>query len=280
VPDSRAATGAKPSARPTRGRRRSSQDRTLMIAAGAILAILALAIIAAVLRNQQAQPAATSTPLAELNVQTAPPGATTASSGAEATPAPSRTPRPAPPGDRPLAARPPAERNGAFSTPPPMTIDPKKSYTATIATEVGDIVIRLFPDKAPKTVNSFVFLARQGFYDGVTFHRVLENFMAQTGDPLGTGTGGPGYEFEDETENGLVFDKPGLLGMAHPNRPDSNGSQFFITFVPTSWLDGIHTVFGEVVQGMDVLSKIRLRDPDQNPTFIGTVIDWIDIQES
>lgn len=247
-----------------------------MIAAGAVLAIVALVIIAVVVRNQQAQSGATSTPLAALNVQTAPPGATSAS-GAAATPTPSRTPRPTPPGDRPLAARPPAERNGAFSTPPPMTIDPKKTYTATIATEVGDIVIRLFADKAPKTVNSFVFLARQGFYDGTTFHRVLEGFMAQGGDPTGTGTGGPGYEFENENPD-AQFDRAGLLAMANRGR-NTNGSQFFITFGPVQLSGADYTIFGEVVQGIDVLAKIKRRDPTQNPTFTGTVIDWIDIQE-
>jgi cyclophilin family peptidyl-prolyl cis-trans isomerase len=223
-----------------------------MIALGVILAIIALTAIVLLVRTLPTQPAATTgTPLAQSQ---------------------------APTGDRPLAAKPPAERNNAFSTPPPMTIDPNKTYTATIATEVGDIVIRLFADKAPKTVNNFVFLARQGFYDGTTFHRVLEGFMAQGGDPTGTGTGGPGYQFEDETNNGLVFDKPGLLAMANAG-PNTNGSQFFITFVPTPWLNGKHTIFGEVVQGIGVLGKIRRRDPTQNPTFTGTVIDWIDIQE-
>lgn len=243
-----------------------------MIALGVILAIIALTAIVLLVRNLPTQPAAaTSTPLAQSQAETALPGTTTAS------PAPTRTPRPAPPGDRPLAAKPPAERNNAFSTPPPITIDPKKTYTATIATEVGDIVVRLFADKAPKTVNSFVFLARQGFYDGTTFHRVLEGFMAQGGDPTGTGTGGPGYEFENENPD-AQFDRAGLLAMANRGR-NTNGSQFFITFGPVQLSGADYTIFGEVVQGIDVLAKIKRRDPTQNPTFTGTVIDWIDIQE-
>jgi cyclophilin family peptidyl-prolyl cis-trans isomerase len=146
--------------------------------------------------------------------------------------------------------------------PPAMMIDTQKSYTATFSTDKGDIVVRLFADKVPNTVNNFVFLARQGFYDGTIFHRVIANFMAQGGDPTGTGRGGPGYRFNDEFNSSLRHNKPGILSMANAG-PNTNGSQFFITHVPTPWLDGKHAVFGEVVSGMDVLMAIPERDPMQ-----------------
>ncbi len=142
-----------------------------------------------------------------------------------------------------------------WTTPPAMTIDPKKSYTATLHTDKGDIVIQLHADKAPKTVNNFVFLARQGFYDGTIFHRVIADFMAQGGDPTGSGRGGPGYKFADEFHPSLRHDKPGVLSMANAG-PGTNGSQFFITHVPTPWLDNKHTIFGEVVEGQDVVVNI------------------------
>ena len=147
-----------------------------------------------------------------------------------------------------------------WSKPPEMVIDPKKSYTATLHTEKGDIVIRLFADKTPRTVNNFVFLSRQGFYNGTIFHRVIANFMAQGGDPTGTGRGGPGYDFKDEFHPSLKHDKAGILSMANAG-PNTNGSQFFITHVPTPWLDNKHSVFGEVTKGMDVLLSIQPRDP-------------------
>lgn len=147
-----------------------------------------------------------------------------------------------------------------WATPPQMEIDPKKTYTATFHTEKGDIVVGLFADKTPKTVNNFVFLARQGFYDGTTFHRVIKDFMAQGGDPTGTGTGGPGYRFADEFHPALKHSKPGILSMANAG-PGTNGSQFFITHIATPWLDNKHSVFGEVIQGMDVLLSISERDP-------------------
>jgi cyclophilin family peptidyl-prolyl cis-trans isomerase len=147
-----------------------------------------------------------------------------------------------------------------WSTPPAMTIDPKKTYTAIFHTEKGDIEIQLHADKTPKTVNNFVFLAREGFYDGTTFHRVIAKFMAQGGDPTGTGRGGPGYDFADEFDKSLKHDKPGVLSMANAG-PNTNGSQFFITHVPTPWLDNKHSVFGQVVKGMDVVLSIPERDP-------------------
>ncbi len=147
-----------------------------------------------------------------------------------------------------------------WNSPPKMTIDPKKSYTATLTTDNGDIVIELFADKAPRTVNNFVFLAQQGYYDGTIFHRVIANFMAQGGDPTGTGRGGPGYRFEDEFHPDLRHDRPGILSMANAG-PNTNGSQFFITHVPTPWLDDKHAVFGRIIAGMDVLLSIPERDP-------------------
>ncbi len=142
-----------------------------------------------------------------------------------------------------------------FAEPPPMTIDPNGKYTATLTTNMGTIVIDLFADSAPKTVNNFVFLAEDGFYDGLIFHRVIEDFMIQGGDPTGTGVAGPGYKFEDETSSSDSFDRPGLLAMANSG-PNTNGSQFFITTVPTPNLNGRHTIFGEVVSGQDVAAAI------------------------
>ncbi len=141
-----------------------------------------------------------------------------------------------------------------------MQIDPAKKYQARMETDKGAMVIELFADKAPLTVNNFVFLAREGYYDGVIFHRVIDNFMAQGGDPTGTGRGGPGYKFADEFHPSLKHDKRGVLSMANAG-PGTNGSQFFITHVPTPWLDGKHTVFGQVISGLDVLMSIPARDP-------------------
>jgi peptidyl-prolyl cis-trans isomerase B (cyclophilin B) len=142
---------------------------------------------------------------------------------------------------------------------PEMQIDPKKKYTATIATGRGNIVIELYPQYAPKTVNNFVFLAGQGFYDGVTFHRVIRDFMIQGGDPTGTGTGGPGYRFEDEVRNNPLKHETGVLSMANAG-PNTNGSQFFITHSPQPHLNGKHTVFGKVTSGMNVVNAIRQGD--------------------
>jgi cyclophilin family peptidyl-prolyl cis-trans isomerase len=152
-----------------------------------------------------------------------------------------------------------------YSSPPPMSIDPKKSYTAVFKTEKGDIRVKLFADKAPNTVNNFVFLARDGFYDNTTFHRVIPNFMVQGGDPTGTGRGGPGYKFADEQGGlNLKHDGPGTLSMANAG-PNTNGSQFFITHTATSHLDGRHAVFGKVAdeQSLKNLMAIRVRDPGE-----------------
>ncbi len=165
-----------------------------------------------------------------------------------------------------------------YSSAPPMTIDKTKQYFATFKmAKGGEFVIQLYPDKAPITVNSFVFLARQGFFDGVTFHRVLSGFMAQGGDPTGTGTGGPGYQFVNE-DNDLTFDKAGVVAMANAGR-DTNGSQFFITFGPQPQLNGGYTIFGQVVSGMDVVNNIKLRDPQQNPNYPGDAIASVTITE-
>ena len=148
-----------------------------------------------------------------------------------------------------------------FTVCPPFNIETTKQYIATIKTEKGDIVIQLLPDKAPLAVNSFLFLARQGWFDGVTFHRVIPGFVAQAGDPSGSGRGNPGYFFNNEITD-LKFDKPGMLGMANSG-PDTNGSQFFITFSPASHLDGGYTIFGQVISGLDVAENLTPRDPAQ-----------------
>ena len=147
-----------------------------------------------------------------------------------------------------------------WSTAPAMQIDPKKQYKARMETDKGTMVIELFADKTPITVNNFVFLAREGYYDGIIFHRVIDNFMVHGGDPTGTGTGGPGYKFGDEFDASLKHDKQGILSMANAG-PGTNGSQFFITHGPTPHLNGKHTVFGQVTEGLNVLMSIPARDP-------------------
>jgi cyclophilin family peptidyl-prolyl cis-trans isomerase len=161
---------------------------------------------------------------------------------------------------------------------PPTVIDPSKQYTAPIKTNKGDIVIELFADKAPVAVNSFVFLARAGWFDNNIFHRVISGFVAQTGDPTGTGAGGPGYVFGDEITD-LKFDKPGVVGMANSGE-NTNGSQFFITFDAIPDLDGRYTIFGQVTSGMDVVQSLTPRDPSQGGALpAGDEILSITIQE-
>jgi len=151
----------------------------------------------------------------------------------------------------------PEPKKKTYSSPPPMTIDTDKKYTAIIKTEKGDLELELFASDVPVTVNNFVFLARDGFYNGTTFHRVIPDFMAQGGDPLGTGMGGPGYTFADEiTGHTHVI---GALSMANAG-PNTNGSQFFITYAPQPHLNGKHSVFGQLTKGMDVLKKIKSGD--------------------
>ena len=159
------------------------------------------------------------------------------------------------------AAKPPAPQSAkSWSTPPAMQIDTAKSYEAVLTTAKGVVRIELYDDLVPNTVNNFVFLARQGFYNGVTFHRVIPGFMAQTGDPTGTGRGGPGYNFADEIVPSLRHDGPGVVSMANAG-PNTNGSQFFITYTATPHLNGKHTVFGRVIAGLEVVQALAPRDP-------------------
>jgi cyclophilin family peptidyl-prolyl cis-trans isomerase len=170
--------------------------------------------------------------------------------------------------------------NKQFTECPEIIIDPAVQYTATLVTEKGDIVIALYPDVAPFTVNSFIFLAEHDYFDDVTFHRVLEGFMAQGGDPSGTGSGSPGYYFGLETSPDVSFDRAGLLAMANAG-PTSNGSQFFITFGPTPHLDGSYTIFGEVISGMDVVLSLKIRNPQTAlPSDLGDLIVDVIIAEN
>ena len=175
---------------------------------------------------------------------------------------------------RPLDDVSPTRHANYYDTYPDMIIDSAKEYEAIIRTAKGDMRLYLFDDASPLAVNNFVFLSQQGFYDGLTFHRVIEGFMAQGGDPNGDGTGGAGYQFADEADNGLAFDRRGLLAMANAGR-DTNSSQFFITFAPMPHLDGLHTIFGEVIEGDEVLDQITRVSPGQP----GDVIERIDIVE-
>jgi len=164
-----------------------------------------------------------------------------------------------------------------WNTPPQMSIDPHKKYTAVIETEKGDLVLELFAKDVPVTVNNFVFLSRQGYYDNSTFHRVIADFMAQGGDPTGTGAGGPGYTFPNEiTAHEHVA---GAISMAHSDRPNSNGSQFFICYQPQPALDGGYSVFGQLVEGMDVLLSLTPRNPNLSPQYEGDKVITIRIVE-
>ena len=166
----------------------------------------------------------------------------------------------------------------SYSSPPEMTISFSADYFATFHTDKGPIRIKLYADKAPNTVNNFVFLARDGYFDGTTFHRVIKDFMVQGGDPTATGMGGPGYRIRDEFHPDLRHDKPGILSMANSG-PNTGGSQFFITYAATPWLDGRHAVFGEVVEGLDALNAIRERDPQSDPDP-GDGIERVEIEET
>ena len=146
-----------------------------------------------------------------------------------------------------------------WDNPPAMQIDPQKPYRVTIETNRGDMELELYPEYAPKTVNNFVFLAQEGFYDGLVFHRVINDFMIQGGDPTGTGSGGPGYKFEDEVAENPLRHETAVISMANAG-PNTNGSQFFITHSPQPHLDGMHTVFGKVVGGQDIVNAIQQED--------------------
>ncbi len=250
-----------------------NQNRFIQIAALIILVIAVAVIILSVVNNQQKtqasqqQSSLQATALALQNQALTPQANQAPTQPAQQQAAQATAP-----------AAPKTAGKKQFSEYPPMTIDKTKQYIATVKmAKGGEFQIQLFPDKAPLTVNSFVFLARQHFYDGVTFHRVLQGFMAQGGDPTGTGSGGPGYEFKNEDSN-LTFDKAGVVAMANAGR-DTNGSQFFITFGPQPSLNGGYTIFGQVTSGMDVVNNIRLRDPQQNPTYPGDAIQTITITE-
>ncbi len=156
--------------------------------------------------------------------------------------------------------------HSTWEAPPDLTIDPEATYQARIATSKGDIVLTLYPKHAPNTVNNFVFLAEQSFYDGLSFHRVIDGFMIQGGDPTGTGRGGPGYTFDDEVKDNPLGHDIGVISMANAG-PNTNGSQFFITRAPQPHLDGKHTVFGDVQQGQDVVDTIEQGDVIQNVTI-------------
>ncbi|MBC8177528.1 MAG: peptidylprolyl isomerase [Desulfobacteraceae bacterium] len=146
-----------------------------------------------------------------------------------------------------------------WDNPPAMQIDSQKTYRVTIETNRGDMVLELYPEHAPKTVNNFVFLAQEGFYDGIVFHRVINDFMIQGGDPTGTGRGGPGYKFEDEVAANPLKHETAVISMANAG-PNTNGSQFFITHSPQPHLNGKHTVFGKVVEGKEIVNAIQQRD--------------------
>jgi cyclophilin family peptidyl-prolyl cis-trans isomerase len=187
---------------------------------------------------------------------------------------PTTAPRATAPNAQPTQSQPGGTKT--YKSKPPLTIDVGKTYFATIKMDIGDIRIELFPKDAPETVNSFVFLARDGYFDGVTFHRVIPGFVAQGGDPTGTGRGGPGYTLPDEFGARKLLD--GTVAMANTGAPKSAGSQFFIDYGPQERLDGKYTVFGQVVAGRDVLDKIAPREPS-TATTPGTKINTIVIEE-
>ncbi|MEJ2749182.1 MAG: peptidylprolyl isomerase, partial [Anaerolineae bacterium] len=166
-----------------------------------------------------------------------------------------------------------------YDAPPPMTIDENATYLAHVKMENGgEFVIELFPKSAPQTVNSFVFLANEGWFNGVTFHRVIKGFVAQTGDPSGTGMGGPGYTIPNEIDPNLSQNEPGMVAMANSG-PDTNGSQWYITLGDVSQLDGRYTIFGRVIEGMDVVEAITPRNPENDPNAPpGDVISSITIE--
>ncbi|MDQ4005816.1 MAG: peptidylprolyl isomerase, partial [Actinomycetota bacterium] len=198
------------------------------------------------------------------------------------TPGPTAAPSPTAPVEVACGAKEPkdaGEEKPNYKEQPEMQIDTTKDYTAVLKTSCGTIELELFADQTPVTVNNFVVLSRDGFYDGLTFHRVIPGFMAQGGDPKGDGTGGPGYTFEDEFVDELTFSEPGLLAMANSG-PATNGSQFFITVAPAEHLNGLHTIFGKVTKGMDALKEIETRGTDAGTPTETVYIEKATIQES
>lgn len=202
---------------------------------------------------------------------------TTETAAGTATPFASSSPNPDCP--EPLARVTEADVSKQYPEAPAMTIDAAKSYTATVKTVRGDFTMRLRPDLAPQHVNSFVFLSREGYFDGVTFHRVLPGFVAQTGDPTGSGSGGPGYTIPAEFTNEVRFER-GTVGMARSSDPNSAGSQWFINYAATPSLDGQYTIFGEVTAGMEVVDCITPRDPSTGNLPPGDQIISIEIAEA
>ena len=230
-----------------------------------VLALLAL--MACVL--QTPEPEETSAP--ETTATATPAAAATGSTPAATPPTPAPTPA--------ATARSTGSRT-SYSSLPAMTLDPESDYVADFRTNQGNFRVELFSSQTPVTVNNFVFLAQQGFYDGLIFHRVIDGFMIQGGDPTGTGGGGPGYQFQDEIVPGLVFDSPGKLAMANAG-PGTNGSQFFITVAATDWLNGNHTIFGEVTEGQSVVNDIsRVATNNRDAPLQRVVIERIDITKS
>ena len=240
--------------------RKKENDRRI---AAAVIGVVIVGVIAYLLLGPKpaATPAQTPTPV----LQVAPPTEQPSSSGAQQSAQANLPPAPTVTGKQ-------------YAAVPTMSIDVTKQYFATVKmVKGGEFVIQLYPDKAPITVNSFVFLAKDGFYNGVTFHRVLDGFMAQGGDPTGTGSGGPGYQFQNEL-NDLKFDKAGVVAMANAG-PNTNGSQFFIMFGPYGLSENDYTIFGQVVSGMDVVNGLTRRDPQNNPSFPGDAIESVTINE-
>lgn len=251
-------------------RRRAIERRRALatiIGIGAILVIIAAVAIVLRSRNQTTSDAAATTAAVTTTSTTTQTGGNTVtptSTSAGSYPGACTGTGVLLSGERPLAALAPKDRNNYYKQAPASSLEAGTCYEAVFTTARGEMRFRLLADVTPLTVNNFVFLATQGFYDGTTFHRVLENFMAQGGDPSGSGSSGPGYRFADEVKNANQFSQRGLLAMANAG-PNTNGSQFFITFVPTPWLNGNHTIFGVLIAGDDVLSQIRLRDPQTDP---------------
>ncbi|HET6713722.1 MAG TPA: peptidylprolyl isomerase [Actinomycetota bacterium] len=245
---------------------RRRRDLTLGVIGG-IAGLVLLVVGYAILTGDEEQPAASASPSVSASAEpTGEPGTRSGS----VTPVVEPASTVACGGEAPPGA---GGKSPQFVGPPPMTIDERATYTARVATSCGMFDVELRPDIAPEAVNSFVFLAERGFYDGLTFHRIVEDFVIQGGDPLGDGSGGPGYSFDIETSPKQTFDAPGLLAYANSG-PGSNGSQFFVTLAPTPQLDpgagsGEYTIFGEVTDGLDVVRRIDSIPGTENPGIPG-----------
>ena len=218
-------------------------------------------------------------------LQTPAPEETAAVTGTPGATPPTAAPGSTPPADTPTPRPTPTISSGgaaprSWSSPPVMALEPQSDYFADLRTNQGNFRVRLFAAETPLTVNNFVFLAQQGFYDGLIFHRVIPEFMIQGGDPTGSGAGGPGYNFADEIVPGLVFDAPGKLAMANAG-PNTNGSQFFITVEPTPWLDGRHTIFGEITDGQAIVDAIsQVARNNRDAPLRQVIIESVEITKS